>query len=55
MNRAELLAPAGDGDAAWAAFHYGADAVYLGLHQFSARAMPRSRDAPSSSPSIRSS
>jgi putative protease len=38
MNRAELLAPAGDGDAAWAAFHYGADAVYLGLHQFSARA-----------------
>ncbi len=38
MNRAELLAPAGDSDAAWAAFHYGADAVYLGLQQFSARA-----------------
>jgi len=34
----ELLAPAGDLDAAYAAFHYGADAVYLGLKRFSARA-----------------
>lgn len=36
--RTELLAPAGDLDAAYAAFHYGADAVYLGLQRFSARA-----------------
>src|SRR5205085_6813187 len=35
---AELLAPAGGPDAAFAAFHYGADAVYLGLKKFSARA-----------------
>jgi putative protease len=34
----ELLAPAGGQDAAFAAFHYGADAVYLGLKKFSARA-----------------
>src|SRR5437016_7235572 len=34
----ELLAPAGGPDAAFAAFHYGADAVYLGLKKFSARA-----------------
>jgi putative protease len=34
----ELLAPAGDLDAAYAAFDYGADAVYLGLKRFSARA-----------------
>ena len=34
----ELLAPAGDIEAAYAAFYYGADAVYLGLKQFSARA-----------------
>lgn len=34
----ELLAPAGDLDAAYAAFHYGADAIYLGLKRFSARA-----------------
>ena len=31
-------APAGGPDAAFAAFHYGADAVYLGLKKFSARA-----------------
>ncbi len=36
--RAELLAPAGDLECAHAAFHYGADAVYLGLKRFSARA-----------------
>lgn len=34
----ELLAPAGGPDAAYAALHYGADAIYLGLSQFSARA-----------------
>jgi putative protease len=34
----ELLAPAGGPDAAWAAFHFGADAIYLGLKKFSARA-----------------
>ena len=36
--RVELLSPAGDLDAAYAAFHYGADAIYLGLKRFSARA-----------------
>ncbi len=34
----ELMAPAGGPDAAFAALQYGADAVYLGLQQFSARA-----------------
>ena len=34
----ELLAPAGGLDAAFAAFHFGADAIYLGLKKFSARA-----------------
>lgn len=34
----ELLAPAGGKEAALAAFHYGADAIYLGLKKFSARA-----------------
>ncbi|TAN38641.1 MAG: U32 family peptidase [Verrucomicrobia bacterium] len=34
----ELLAPAGDRAAALAALHYGADAIYLGLEKFSARA-----------------
>ena len=34
----ELLAPAGEIESAYAAFHYGADAVYLGLRRFSARA-----------------
>jgi putative protease len=34
----ELLAPAGGPDAAFAALHYGADAIYLGLKKFSARA-----------------
>lgn len=33
----ELLAPAGDIESGYAALHYGADAVYLGLKQFSAR------------------
>lgn len=34
----ELLAPAGGMEAALAALHFGADAVYLGLRRFSARA-----------------
>ena len=34
----ELLAPAGGPDAGYAALQYGADAVYLGLNRFSARA-----------------
>lgn len=34
----ELLAPAGDLEAGYAALYYGADAVYLGLKSFSARA-----------------
>ena len=34
----ELLAPAGELDSGFAAFAYGADAVYLGLNKFSARA-----------------
>jgi putative protease len=34
----ELLAPAGGPDSAFAAFHFGADAIYLGLKKFSARA-----------------
>lgn len=34
----ELLAPAGDAESGYAALHYGADAVYLGLGRFSARA-----------------
>ena len=38
MDGIELLAPAGDFDTALAAFAYGADAVYLGLDAFSARA-----------------
>ena len=37
MNK-ELLAPAGDLEAGYAALYYGADAVYLGLQKFSARA-----------------
>ncbi len=34
----ELLSPAGTLECGVAAFHYGADAVYLGMRQFSARA-----------------
>src|SRR5262249_18306343 len=37
-HRVELLAPAGGPDAAFAAFEFGADAIYLGLKKFSARA-----------------
>ena len=38
LGNVELLAPAGGPDAAYAAFHYGADAIYMGLKKFSARA-----------------
>jgi len=38
MAKCELLAPAGDAEAGYAALYYGADAVYLGLSKFSARA-----------------
>lgn len=42
MNRiAELLSPAGDFDTALAAFEAGADAVYCGLADFSARAFAK--------------
>lgn len=34
----ELMAPAGNLEAGYAALHFGADAVYLGLQKFSARA-----------------
>lgn len=37
-HRLELMAPAGNLDAGYAALHFGADAVYLGLQRFSARA-----------------
>jgi putative protease len=37
-RRVELLAPAGGLEAGFAAFHFGADAIYLGLKKFSARA-----------------
>ncbi len=38
QSAVELLAPAGEPDAGYAAIHYGADAIYLGLPRFSARA-----------------
>ena len=38
IERAELLAPAGGPEAGYAALHAGADAIYLGLQKFSARA-----------------
>ena len=41
MKGAELLAPAGDFDTALAAFAAGADAVYCGLADFSARAFAK--------------
>ena len=36
MKKKELLAPAGDLEAGYAALFYGADAVYLGLKRFKA-------------------
>ena len=38
LMKQELLAPAGDLDTGYAALYYGADALYTGLKQFSARA-----------------
>ncbi len=38
VSRVELMAPAGGPEAGYAAFHFGADAIYLGLKKFSARA-----------------
>ena len=46
MGGKELLAPAGDLEAGYAALYYGADAVYLGLQQFSARATAANFDEP---------
>ena len=43
--KTELLAPAGDIEAGYAALYYGADAVYLGLKKFSARATAANFDA----------
>ena len=41
MSQAELLSPAGDFETALAAFEAGADAVYCGLQDFSARAFAK--------------
>ena len=38
LKKIELLAPAGSADAGFAALEYGANAIYLGLPKFSARA-----------------
>ncbi len=46
MPKTELLAPAGDVEAGYAALYYGADAVYLGLAKFSARATATNFDEP---------
>lgn len=46
MEKQELLAPAGDIEAGYAALYYGADAVYLGLPKFSARATATNFDEP---------
>lgn len=46
MLKQELLAPAGDIEAGYAALYYGADAVYLGLSKFSARATATNFDEP---------
>lgn len=46
MLKQELLAPAGDIEAGYAALYYGADAVYLGLSRFSARATATNFDEP---------
>ncbi len=43
--KTELLSPAGDIEAGYAALYYGADAVYLGLQKFSARATATNFDA----------
>ena len=44
MNKPELLAPAGDLEKLKIAFHFGADAVYIGMKDFSLRANSRNFD-----------
>ena len=51
--RAELLSPAGDFETALAAFDAGADAVYCGLSDFSARAFAKNFDFDSLSSLVR--
>ena len=41
----EILAPAGDKNSAYAAINSGADAIYLGLKQFSARSSAQNFDS----------
>ena len=53
MNQAELLSPAGDFETALAAFDVGADAVYCGLPDFSARAFAKNFDFTSLSSLVR--
>ncbi|MBR4257821.1 MAG: U32 family peptidase [Kiritimatiellae bacterium] len=53
MNQAELLSPAGDFETALAAFDAGADAVYCGLPDFSARAFAKNLDFASLSSLVR--
>ena len=53
MNLAELLSPAGDFETALAAFDAGADAVYCGLADFSARAFAKNFDFDSLSSLVR--
>ena len=53
MNQAELLSPAGDFETALAAFDAGADAVYCGLPDFSARAFAKNFDFTSLSSLVR--
>ena len=44
MNKPELLAPAGDIDKLKTALHFGADAVYIGMKDFSLRANTKNFD-----------
>lgn len=44
MNKPELLSPAGDPEKLKVAFHFGADAVYVGLKKFSLRAKTKNFD-----------
>jgi U32 family peptidase len=44
MDKPELLAPAGDFDKLKVAFHFGADAVYAGMKEFSLRANTKNFD-----------
>lgn len=44
MNKPELLAPAGDMEKLKVAYHFGADAVYIGMKNFSLRANTKNFD-----------